>query len=285
MRGQSKSGALSVRNVTMRFGGHLALDDVHLDAMPGQVTGLIGPNGAGKTTLFNVITGLLTPQRGAVRLDGVGLNRLSPHRRARHGLARTFQRLELFGLLTVRENVELADALRRGSHQGSRVEGKVGLVDVVRSRLRQSGRADALLEKVGLADLADTRADELSTGRARLLELARALATRPRVLLLDEPASGLDDRETEALGTLLAEIADGQVGDGDPVAVVLVEHDVQLVMRACHRIHVLDFGKVICVGTPDEVQCDQAVLDAYLGAGTATAAVATPPPTEWGFAQ
>ena len=253
--------SLAVRNVTMRFGGHLALDDVHLDAAPGQVTGLIGPNGAGKTTLFNVITGLLAPQRGMVRLGRTDLTRLAPHRRARHGLARTFQRLELFGLLTVRENVELADALRKGP--------------------RRAGRADALLERVGLAELADTRADELSTGRARLLELARALATRPRVLLLDEPASGLDDRETQALGTLLGDIARGDRG-GDPVAVVLVEHDVQLVMRACHRIHVLDFGRVICVGTPDEVQCDQAVLDAYLGAGTATAAVATA--TDWGVA-
>jgi branched-chain amino acid transport system ATP-binding protein len=238
--------ALAVRNVTMRFGGHVALDDVDLDAEPGQVTGLIGPNGAGKTTLFNVVTGLLSPQRGDVALGGTRLNRLAPYRRARLGLARTFQRLELFGLLTVRENVELADALRRGP--------------------REPGRAEALLERVGLAELADVRADELSTGRARLLELARALAARPRVLLLDEPASGLDDHETEALGTLLGEIAAGE-SDGHPVAVVLVEHDVQLVMRSCHRIHVLDFGSVICVGTPEEVQCDQKVLDAYLGAG------------------
>ena len=240
--------ALRVRNVTMKFGGHLALDDVALDAEPGQVTGLIGPNGAGKTTLFNVITGLLTPQRGEVRLGRTDLTELAPYRRARQGLARTFQRLELFGLLTVRENVELADALRKGP--------------------RRPGEVDDLLERVGLAELGDMRADELSTGRARLLELARALATRPRVLLLDEPASGLDERETEALGGLLADIA----GADDPVAVVLVEHDVQLVMRACHRIHVLDFGKVICVGTPDEVQCDQAVLDAYLGAGTGSVA-------------
>jgi branched-chain amino acid transport system ATP-binding protein len=240
-----RSGAaLTVRNVTVRFGGHLALDDVHLHAEPGQVTGLIGPNGAGKTTLFNVITGLLSPQRGEVRLGGVDLTSLAPHRRARQGLARTFQRLELFGLLTVRENVELADALRRGP--------------------RHEGRVDGLLERVGLAELAEVRADELSTGRARLLELARALATQPRVLLLDEPASGLDERETAALGNLLADIAGGR----DPVAVVLVEHDVQLVMRACHRIHVLDFGSVICVGTPQEVQRNQAVLDAYLGAGT-----------------
>ncbi|HMG42169.1 MAG TPA: ABC transporter ATP-binding protein [Acidimicrobiales bacterium] len=236
--------ALTVRNVTVKFGGHLALDDVALDAAPGQVTGLIGPNGAGKTTMFNVVTGLLVPQRGEVRLGGVDLTQLSPYRRARHGLARTFQRLELFGLLTVRENVQLAETL--GGRRGR----------------RGAARADELLERVGLDDVADVRADEMPTGKARLVELARALATRPRVLLLDEPASGLDEGETEALGELLAAIAQ------DGVAVVLVEHDVQLVMRACHDVHVLDFGSIIARGTPDQVQRDQAVLDAYLGAGT-----------------
>jgi branched-chain amino acid transport system ATP-binding protein len=243
--------ALSVRNVTVKFGGHLALDDVALDAEAGCITGLIGPNGAGKTTLFNVVTGLLAPQRGQVRLGHVDLTHMSPYRRARQGLARTFQRLELFGLLTVRENVELALSL------GQRGRG-------VRFR-RSNGQVDNLLERVGLADVADVRADEMSTGKARLVELARALATKPRVLLLDEPASGLDERETEALGALLADIA---AGGEEPVAVVLVEHDVQLVMRTCHHVHVLDFGSIIASGTPDEVQRDQAVLDAYLGAGT-----------------
>lgn len=237
---------LSVRNVTVRYGGHLALDDVGLDADAGQITGLIGPNGAGKTTLFNVVTGLLRPQRGEVRLGHLDLTRMQPYRRARRGLARTFQRLELFGLLTVRENVELADSLRRGVRSRARVEG--------------------LLDRVGLRDVADVRADEMPTGKARLVELARALAAQPRVLLLDEPASGLDERETEALGALLADIASG--AGGDKVAVVLVEHDVQLVMRTCHRVHVLDFGSVIAAGTPDEIQRNQTVLDAYLGAGT-----------------
>ena len=233
------SPLLEVRNVTVRFGGHLALDDVSLRAAPGEVTGLIGPNGAGKTTLFNVVTGLLGPQRGSVRLDGEDVTGLAPYRRARRGLARTFQRLELFGLLTVGENVELAASVRR----------------------RRPGRSAAdALELVGLSAEADVRADELPTGKARLVELARALATGPQVLLLDEPASGQDDAETEAFRDVLLAVA------GEGIAVVLVEHDVQLVMRTCARIHVLDFGSVLASGTPSEIQADRAVLDAYLGA-------------------
>ncbi|MGH9211782.1 MAG: ABC transporter ATP-binding protein [Acidimicrobiales bacterium] len=233
---------LAVHDVGVRFGGHVALDGVSMAAEPGMVTGLIGPNGAGKTTLFNVITGLLTPQRGEVRLDGHDLRSLAPYKRARLGLARTFQRLELFGLLTVRENVELAAAVRGTSSPAA--------------------RADELLTMVGLTELAAVRADELPTGRARLVELARALATEPRVLLLDEPASGQDDQETEAFGELLGRIA------GEDVAVVLVEHDVQLVMRACQIVYVLDFGAVLAVGTPEEIQRDEAVLSAYLGSST-----------------
>lgn len=230
---------LEVRDVTVRFGGHLALDEVNLAARPGEVTGLIGPNGAGKTTLFNVVTGLLGPQRGSVRLDGEDVTGLPPYRRARRGLARTFQRLELFGLLTVRENVELAASVRR----------------------RRPGRsADEALALVGLSDMGEVRADELPTGKARLVELARALATGPQVLLLDEPASGQDEAETEAFREVLLTVA------GDGIAVVLVEHDVQLVMRTCAQVYVLDFGRVLAGGTPGEIQSDQAVLDAYLGA-------------------
>jgi branched-chain amino acid transport system ATP-binding protein len=230
---------LDVSGITVRFGGHVALDDVRLTAAPGEVTGLIGPNGAGKTTLFNVITGLQAPQRGRVRLDGDDVTGLAPYRRARRGLARTFQRLELFGLLTVRENVELAASVRG----------------------RRPGRsADEALGLVGLTAMGEVRADELPTGKARLVELARALATGPRVLLLDEPASGQDDAETEAFRDVLLTVA------AEGIAVVLVEHDVHLVMRTCARVHVLDFGRVLAAGTAAEVQADQAVLDAYLGA-------------------
>jgi branched-chain amino acid transport system ATP-binding protein len=229
-----------VSEVTVRFGGHVALRDVDLVAEAGEITGLIGPNGAGKTTLFNVITGLLTPQRGSVTLFGRDVTRLPPYRRARRGLARTFQRLELFGLLTVRENVELAASVGR----------------------RRSGwDADAALDLVGIADLAGVRADELPTGQARLVELARALATGPKVLLLDEPASGQDEGETEAFRRVLRTVA------GEGLAVVLVEHDVRLVMRTCHRVHVLDFGRLLAEGTPRQIQSNTAVLEAYLGTG------------------
>jgi branched-chain amino acid transport system ATP-binding protein len=237
------SSLLNVRNVTVRFGGNVALDNVGIDATAGEITGLIGPNGAGKTTLFNVITGLQVPQRGSVHLGEVNLTRLAPFKRARAGMARTFQRLELFGLLTVRENVELALSLQKGALSPS-------------ARIT---KAEELLALVGLGELGHVRSDELPTGQARLVELARALATEPRVLLLDEPASGQDESETEAFGALLGRIA------ADGVAVVLVEHDVQLVMRTCATIHVLDFGSIIAKGTPTQIQHDDKVLEAYLG--------------------
>jgi branched-chain amino acid transport system ATP-binding protein len=230
---------LEVRDVRVRFGGRLALDDVSMTAEPGTVTGLIGPNGAGKTTLFNVVGGLQVPERGRVLLGDDDLTTLAPFKRARRGLARTFQRLELFGLLDVRTNIALA-------------------ADVA-GRADPEGIAGALLDRLGLADLAGVRADRLPTGHARRVELARALATGPRVLLLDEPASGQDEAETRAFGALLREIA------AEGVAVVLVEHDVSLVMEVCATIHVLDLGRVIARGTPDEVRADAAVLSAYLG--------------------
>jgi branched-chain amino acid transport system ATP-binding protein len=247
---------LTVRNVTVRFGGNVALDNVFLDAAAGEITGLIGPNGAGKTTLFNVITGLLPPLRGEVRMGHGDLTGLAPYRRARAGMARTFQRLELFGLLTVRENVELAVAVRRGPRA---LLGRRGAGGDKSGPPGPAATADQLLRVVGLTDVADVRSDELPTGKARLVELARALATEPRVLLLDEPASGQDENETEAFGQLLGRIA------AQGVAVVLVEHDMQLVMRTCQRIHVLDFGRVLAVGTPREIQTNPAVLEAYLG--------------------
>ncbi len=238
------NAALEIRNVTMRFGGHLALDAVRLDAKAGEITGLIGPNGAGKTTLFNIICGLLSPTSGTVTLAGTDLTRMKPYKRARQGLARTFQRLELWSLLTVRENVTVAADLR--------------------ARYGKDGRdprteVEAIIERAGLIDKIDARVDELPTGQARLVEIARALATKPRVLLLDEPASGLDDSESDQLATLLRSLCD------EGIAVLLVEHDVQLVMEVCDYIHVLDFGRVIATGRADEVRRNDAVLAAYLG--------------------
>ena len=230
---------LECRGVTVRFGGHVALDDVDVDAEAGLVTGLIGPNGAGKTTMFNAICGLLSPSAGVVRLDGRELNKLAPYKRARLGMARTFQRLELFGLLSVRENVMVAGEVRSNYAKGKEVE--------------------EIIERVGLADRIDERVDALPTGQARLVEIARALATRPRILLLDEPASGLDEDESDQLGQLLRDLA------REDMAILLVEHDVQLVMEVCDIIHVLDFGRIIAVGDAQTVRTDEAVLAAYLG--------------------
>ena len=231
--------ALEVRGITVSFGGRHALEGVSLTAGPGVVTGLIGPNGAGKTTLFNVVCGLQAPAHGSVRLGDEDVTRLAPFKRARRGLARTFQRLEPFGLLTVRENVRLA-------------------ADIAR-RPQPDAVASELLERLGATDLADVRADRLPTGQARMVELARALATDPRDLLLDEPASGQDAGETAAFAGVLREVA------ASGVAVVLVEHDVQLVMDVSTTVHVLDRGELLASGTPAQVQADPAVLDAYLG--------------------
>jgi branched-chain amino acid transport system ATP-binding protein len=232
---------LETREVSVRFGGHLAVNDVSLTVDAGEITGLIGPNGAGKTTTFNVITGLQPPTRGHVLLDGKDITGVSAHQRARGGIARTFQRLELFGSLTVRDNVLTAAELRKEAGADPHAA------------------TDQLLARVGLTDLADQRADSLSTGSARLVELARALACNPRVLLLDEPASGLDEHETDRFAEILVDLT------GDGLGILLVEHDVPLVMRLCAQITVLNFGEVLAAGTPIEVQKNPDVIDAYLG--------------------
>jgi branched-chain amino acid transport system ATP-binding protein len=237
---------LEVSGVTVRFGGNIALDDVALTAEPGVITGLIGPNGAGKTTLFNVITGLLPPNAGRVRIAGRDVTRTSPTKRARRGLARTFQRLELFSLLSVRENIRVAADLRKGWARDKSDPARV---------------VEEIIERIGLVDVADARVDSLPTGQCRLVELGRCLATRPQVLLLDEPASGQDEHETVAFAALLRELA------VSGMAVVLVEHDVHLVMEVCNAVHVLDFGRIIARGTPAEIQANEAVLAAYLGGG------------------
>jgi branched-chain amino acid transport system ATP-binding protein len=235
---------LEVDEVSVRFGGNIALDAVSLYAESGSVTGLIGPNGAGKTTLFNVVTGLLQPDSGRVTLDGKDLTRLSPTKRARRGLARTFQRLELFSLLSVRENIRVAADLHK--QWGKDPEDPAAVVE-------------RIIDRIGLRAVADARVDSLPTGQCRLVELGRCLATKPAVILLDEPASGQDERETRDFAVLLRELA------SEGMAVVLVEHDVALVMDVCARVHVLDFGRIIARGTPAEIQHDEAVLAAYLG--------------------
>jgi branched-chain amino acid transport system ATP-binding protein len=239
---------LEIRDVSVRFGGINAVSDVNLDALPGEVTGLIGPNGAGKTTTFNVITGLQEPTHGRVFIAGQEVSKLPPYRRARMGIARTFQRLEVFGSLTVFENILAAAEFHRSWSDDPSPPRQV---------------AAEIIERVGLTRVGNARVDALPTGIARLVELGRALATRPRLLLLDEVGSGLNPDETDALGDLMLDL----VRDG--TAILLVEHDVELVMRVCARIFVLDFGRIIAEGTPTEVQQNPVVQAAYLGSDEA----------------
>jgi branched-chain amino acid transport system ATP-binding protein len=257
---------LTIKGVAVRFGGVAALSDANLTVKVGSVTGLIGPNGAGKTTLFNVISGLQTPDRGTVLLFDTDITKMKPHRRARLGLARTFQRLELFGTLSAGENVQVGlessvkwwqwrhvkrsfPWVKRGVAAGE----PAGPVSIV------VATSDRLLEGVGLAGRGAEQASAMPTGLARMVELARALAMAPKILLLDEPGSGLDDAESQALGELLITLAAGGMG------VLLVEHDMELVMRICDYIYVLDFGDIIASGTPEEIRKDPMVQAAYLG--------------------
>ena len=235
---------MRVEAVEVRFGGVFALAGIDLEAATGRVTGLIGPNGAGKTTLFNVITGLQAPTDGRVYIGGEDVTDRKPHKRARLRMARTFQRLEVFGSLTARENIMVAAEIRNGW-----------------SKDKESPKelTESILERIGMTAFAEEPVDAMPTGLARLVELGRALATRPQLLLLDEPGSGLDTTESEALGDLLIDLA------AEGMAILLVEHDVELVMRVCDRIFVLDFGRIIAAGTPAQIQKDPAVQAAYLG--------------------
>ncbi|MDT4911394.1 MAG: branched-chain amino acid transport system ATP-binding protein [Pseudonocardiales bacterium] len=247
---------LDVVGVTVKFGGITAVNDAEISVEPGSITGLIGPNGAGKTTLFNVISGLQPPTSGRVRFKNRDVTRWTVDHRAKAGMGRTFQRLEAFGSLTVRENVQVARDIQAGATSWL--------------RRRKDKRVDELIELVGLTRYVDQRADSAPTGVARLLEVARALAIEPDLLLLDEPSSGLDEAETEAFGILLRDLA------ARGCAILMVEHDMGLVMGVCHLIHVLEFGKVIATGTPLEIRADRKVQAAYLGFSDDTAAVTVP---------
>jgi branched-chain amino acid transport system ATP-binding protein len=235
---------LATEDVVVRFGGVRALSETSVSVEPGLVTGLIGPNGAGKTTLFNVITGLQDPDAGRVVLDGRDITTFSPFKRARLGISRTFQKLEAFSSLSARENVLVAAEQRKAWD---------------RSSFSPSAVADELLGRVGISEVADYMVGTLPTGTARLVELARALALNPRVLLLDEPSSGLNEEETAAMADLLRLFVD------DGLAVLLVEHDMSFVMGTCRLIYVLEFGQIIAMGEPAAIQSDPAVQAAYLG--------------------
>ncbi len=238
---------LEIDDVHVRFGGVVAVNGAAFEVPESSVIGLMGPNGAGKTTLFNVITGLQTPTSGAVRFDGKDITKVHPRQRALSGIGRTFQRLEVFGSLSVADNIRVAAEMR-----GLDNPGKV---------------RDELLDRVGLRAFANVTADSVPTGIARLTELARALACNPRLLLLDEPSSGLSESETDDFAILVRSLA-----EDDGRSVLIVEHDVELVLGLCSMIHVLDFGSIIASGTPEEIRADQRVQDAYLGADDEAAA-------------
>jgi branched-chain amino acid transport system ATP-binding protein len=249
------TAALAVEDVSVRFGGLQALDAVALDVAVGEIHGLIGPNGAGKTTLFNVITGLQRPTHGRVLLGGHDVTGFKPHARSRLGLGRTFQRLELFGTLSARENVQMAAEVQQHKLTSGRSPAE---------------EADWQLARVGILHVADEPTDSLPTGLARLVEMARALATTPSVLLLDEPSSGLNAEETRGVGEVLQQLASEGMG------VLLVEHDMTLVMAICARVDVLDNGLVVARGDPATVQADPIVQEAYLGGGTESVPPSSP---------
>jgi branched-chain amino acid transport system ATP-binding protein len=250
----ANGAVLETASLTKRFGGLVAVDDVSLCAQPGRVTALIGPNGAGKTTLYDCLTGRLTPEAGMVRMDGADITGLRPHERALAGIGRTFQRLEIFDGLTVQENLQVAletrvprrnwwSLLTLGSGDEPAVIEEIG----------------AVIARLGLDEVANVRAGDLPTGILRLVELGRALCTRPRVLLLDEPASGQDAQETAHLQQILSEFA------AEGMTIVLVEHDVELVMNVSDWVYVMEFGRLIASGTPAQIRDDSAVREAYLG--------------------
>ena len=246
---------LEAIGVSKRFGGVAALSDVSLDVGEGEAVGLVGPNGAGKTTLFNCLLGLLRPDAGRVTFKGTDLTHLPVHRRARLGIGRTFQRVELFAELTVREHLLIAERARQG--RGGLVADLLGRGRPTPGELR---RVDEVLELVGLGGAAGQPVEALSLGHARLVELGRALMTEPELLLLDEPSSGLDRVESLALAGMLRSVKDER-----GTAVLLVEHDLEMVHRVVTRLYVLESGAVLASGAVDEVLGDERVRRAYLG--------------------
>ena len=257
------SAVLSVEHVGVRFGGLVAIADLHFDVHDGEIVSLIGPNGAGKTTAFNVMTGFLKPSQGEVRFRGTALRGLPPHAITRLGLARTFQRTSVFPDDTVFDNVMI------GLHR----QGRARLIDTLLGRDRAGeaalrARAHELLDWVGLAGRAQDRAGALAYGEQRLVGVALALATEPAMLLLDEPVSGMNASETQIFVRLIRSIRDRGV------TLLLVEHDMPMVMEVSDRIVVLNYGRLIAEGPPAAIRADPAVIEAYLGQGSAARAAA-----------
>ena len=251
---------LNATGITKTFAGIMALNDVHISVDEGERVGLIGPNGAGKTTLFNCLLGVEPVDRGAVEIDGVDVSRQSVHHRVQRGIGRTFQRIELFSEASVREHLLIAERTRRGD--GSLWRDLVGLG---KPKADELAACDRVLDLLGLGNLADKPSEQLSLGQGRLLEVGRALMTQPRLLLLDEPSSGLDRNETVDLARTLRAVQDDQ-----GFAVLLVEHDVEFVADFTDRCFVLDAGRLIGEGPTAEVLASDAVRTAYLGTGASS---------------
>ena len=253
-----RSAVLAADHVTMSFGGVRALSDVSASFLPGEVCGLIGPNGAGKTTLFDVLSGIRTPTAGRITLDGADVTSRSATWRSRHGVRRTFQRQQTFGWLSVEDNILVALEWRAGG--GGLFADLVASPTRKRRERQRRERVSEVLETCGITDIRHVPAAKLPIGRARMVEVARAIVDPPKVLLLDEPTSGLEESESEALGHTIQ-----QVRETHGCAVILVEHDVPFVMRQCDRIVVLNLGQVLADGPPDEVRDNPEVNAAYLG--------------------
>lgn len=249
---------LEIRGVTQRFGGVTALEDISFTITPGEITGVIGPNGAGKTTLFNIISGIYAQTSGTISFDGRDVSGFSSERLAVLGVVRTFQNVELFGKMTVLENAMVGLHTRSSSGLIACMLKTPGHLAEER-RIRE--RALHWLDYTGIADLAEITAGNLPFGKGRMLEIARALALEPRIILMDEPAAGLNSRESQDLALLIRKIRD--MG----ITVVLVEHDMELVMDICDTIVVLNLGRLLAQGTPREIQENPQVIAAYLGEG------------------